>query len=250
MSRTRLLVLGVDGMDHDVVLRLGAEQLPNLQPLVAASRPHASTFPPDSVPSWTTMLTGVPPWHHGQLHSKNYILDKAGGGPEVAGLAGLEDRCFWHALPRSSRLVIINPFLAFPPFQPLPEGAMVSAPSFTEQLPQVVDPQGRLVGVPPARMGGFTMVPQQKDIAPFAAETAEVAAEQYDYALRQLEAGRWDVLFHTNLTVDRIQHFAWRHYDVDDPTHPGAEHGDLVPAAYRQFDRFLGDARALCAEAA
>src|SRR4051794_40985533 len=119
MSSTRLLILGVDGLDHDVVLRLGSTQLPNLHPLVVASRPHSSTFPPDSVPSWTTMLTGVPPWAHGQLHSKNYILDKT-GGPEVASLAGHEAHCFWHALPADNHLAVLNPFLAFPAFQPLP----------------------------------------------------------------------------------------------------------------------------------
>ncbi|MFN2537284.1 MAG: alkaline phosphatase family protein [Mycobacteriales bacterium] len=246
MSRTRLLVLGVDGMDHDVVLRLGASQLPHLQPLVAVSQPHSSTFPPDSVPSWTTMLTGVPPWEHGQLHSKNYVLDAA-SGPEVASLAGREDRCFWNALPTGAKLAVINPFLAFPAFEPLPGGVMVSAPSFSEQPPSVVDPKAELVGRPPARMGGFTNVPRQRDIAEFGADTLALAQEQFHYTLAQLEAGRWDAVFHTNLTVDRIEHFAWRHFDTTDPTHPGAEHADLVPAAYRQVDRFLADAKALCA---
>ncbi len=248
MTRTRLLVLGVDGLDHDVVLRLGAEQLPNLHPLVADSTPHASTFPPDSVPSWTTMLTGVPAWEHGQLHSKNYILDDNSDGPEVASLAGLEDRCFWQALPRGTRLAVLNPFLAYPPFEPLPGGAMVSGPSFSELPPQVVDPDGRLVGEPPARMGGFTTIPKQDDIDEFAASTAAVAEAQYRYAVRQIEADRWDAVFNTNLTVDRIEHFAWRHFDPTDPTYPGSEHADLVPAAHRQLDAFLDEARAACAD--
>lgn len=249
MSGTKLLALGVDGLDHDVVLRLGPQLLPNLHPLVAASRAHESTFPPDSVPSWTTMLTGVVPWVHGQLHSKNYILDKA-AGPEVAGLHGLRDKCFWTSLPGSARIAVINPFLAYPAFEPGPAGAMVSAPSFSELPPSVVDPGGRLVGTPPARMGGFTSVPQQKDIARFGAETQAVAAEQFSYALTQLRSAQWDVVFHTNLTVDRIQHFAWRHFDPSDPTHPGDEHADLVPAAYKQVDDFLAEAMPLCAPGA
>jgi predicted AlkP superfamily phosphohydrolase/phosphomutase len=56
----------------------------------------------------------------------------------------------------------------------------------------------------------------------------------------------WDVVFHTTLTVDRIQHFAWRHFDESDPTHPGREHADIVPSAHRQLDRFLGEALATC----
>jgi predicted AlkP superfamily phosphohydrolase/phosphomutase len=245
MNRCKLLLVGVDGLDYDVVLRMGAEQLPKLHPLVAASQPHSSTFPPDSVPSWTTMLTGIPPWKHGRLHSKNYIIDSS-SGPEVASLSGLEDQCFWHALRPDYKLAVINPFLAFPAFQPSPGGAMVSAPSFSELPASVADENNMLVGAPPERMGGFTSVPRQRDIAEFAAETLKVADAQFQYTLAQIDSKHWDVVFHTNLTVDRIQHFAWRHFDRTDPTHPGPKHADLVPAAYRQVDSFLTDATNLC----
>ena len=124
---------------------------------------------------------------------------------------------------------------------------MVSAPSFSEQPVSIADRQGLLVGSPPARMGGFTSVPRQRDIAEFVNMTLKVADEQFRYALAQLDSEHWDAVFHTNLTVDRIQHFAWRHFDRTDPTHPGAEHADLVPAAYRQIDKFLSDATCLCA---
>jgi hypothetical protein len=246
MSRCKLLLLGVDGLDYDVVLQLGPKELPMLYPLVAASRPHSSTFPPDSVPSWTTILTGLPPWEHGQLHSKNYIIDNS-MGPELAGLRGLEHRCFWNALPGNSRLAVINPFLAFPAFEPFPAGAMVSAPSFSEGAASIVDKHGMLVGPPPARMGGFTSVPRQRDIAEFTQETLEVADAQFRYTLAQLDSRRWDVVFHTNLTVDRVEHFAWRHFDTTDPAYAGPQHADLVPSAYRQIDRFVGDATSLCA---
>jgi predicted AlkP superfamily phosphohydrolase/phosphomutase len=235
-------VIGVDGLDYDVVMQLGPGLLPHLHPLVAASEPHSGTFPPDSVPSWTSILTGVPPEEHGQLHSVNFLLDE-----EVKVEASVEryrEQCFWE-IGAQARVAVLNPFLAYPPWAPNTTGAMVSGPSFAEATPLIADPNHLLVGEPPARMGGFARIPKQTEMERFVDETLLVAEEQFDYALRQLEAGRWDVFFHTNLTVDRIQHFAWRHFDPTDPTHPGSELAHLVPLAYQQLDRFVGACRAL-----
>jgi hypothetical protein len=235
MTGARTVVVGVDGLDFDVVKKLQTD-LPHLARLIERSSPHASTFPPDSVPSWTSIVSGMPPEEHGQLHSVNFFIEDQG---EVAGLREHEHSCFWeHA--RSNRIAVLNPFLAYPPWPPRGGGAMVSGPSFSEGPPIVADPNGLLHGDPPKRMGGFSRIPRQRDIGEFADETMKIADAQFAYALRQLEKRRWDLLFHTNLTVDRIQHFAWRHFDSSDPTHPGDALAHLVPAAYAQLDRFLG----------
>jgi hypothetical protein len=243
MSGAKLLIVGVDGLDYDVVLTLGPDLLPNLHPLVVASQPHSSTFPPDSVPSWMSIFTGEAPEIHGHLHSKNYLLDASEAID--ASLSHAHDACFWTAAPTHARIAIVNPFLAYPAWDPAPNGAMVSAPSFDEGPAQVVDPKSLLTGAPPTRMGGFTNVPRQAELRSFAEDTFAIARDQFEYSLQQLTNRRWDIFFHTNLTVDRTQHFAWRHYDATDPTHPGRDLADLVPRAYVQLDAFLGAARSL-----
>jgi hypothetical protein len=241
MSGAGLLVVGVDGLDYDVVTNLGPATLPALHPIVAGSRPHESTMPPDSVPSWTSIMTGLHPHEHGQFHSMNYLLDSSGVDASVE---PFKDSCFFELGP-SAVVGVINPFLAFPPWAPSGTGSMVSGPSFSEGPAQVADPNHLLIGEPPARMGGFTTVPKQSDLEGFAEDTFAIADAQFAYTLRQLEGRRWDLLFHTNLTVDRIQHFAWRHFDRTDPTHPGNRLAHLVVRAYQQLDQFVARCQAL-----
>src|SRR5881394_1861693 len=149
MTSTSLLVVGVDGLDFDVVSRLGPRRLPYLHGLVDRSRPHSSTFPPDSVPSWTSILTGLPPDEHGQLHSVNFFLED--DAPEIASLERHRERCFWSHAPKNARVAVINPFLANPPWPPADYGAMVSGPAFAEAPPTVADPHSLLLGSPPSR---------------------------------------------------------------------------------------------------
>lgn len=61
------LILGLDGVDLDLVRSMGAAALPNLHRLMAeGSYAHlASVEPPATLPNWTTFLTGLDPGTHG-----------------------------------------------------------------------------------------------------------------------------------------------------------------------------------------
>lgn len=233
----RLTVVGVDGLDFDVVNQIGPATLPTLHPFLAGSTPHASTFPPDSVPSWTTIVTGLAPEEHGQLKNADFLLQGDSARVE-ASLDPHQHTCFWEEGKGIDDIAVLNPFLAFPPWAPRGRGAMASGPSFAEEAPAIADPRSLLTGELP-RMGGFASIPSQRHLEEFVEDTLAVGAAQFDYFLRQLESRRWDLVFVTNLTVDRIQHYAWRHFDHLDPTHPGAALAHLVPRAHQQVDEFL-----------
>jgi predicted AlkP superfamily phosphohydrolase/phosphomutase len=67
-SGPRLLVLGIDGADPDLVARFTASgAMPRTAALVArgAMAKLASTVPPTTFPAWTSFLTGAPPSFHG-----------------------------------------------------------------------------------------------------------------------------------------------------------------------------------------
>jgi predicted AlkP superfamily phosphohydrolase/phosphomutase len=64
----RLLLIGIDGADHELLGRWIAEdRLPNLAELVGHGRllRCLSTLPPLTAPAWTTALTGCNPGRHG-----------------------------------------------------------------------------------------------------------------------------------------------------------------------------------------
>ncbi|MFH1570866.1 MAG: alkaline phosphatase family protein [Gemmatimonadota bacterium] len=64
----RLLVLGIDGMDPQILQRLMDQgRLPHFQALAARGgcRPLQTTMPPQSPVAWSTFITGLPPAGHG-----------------------------------------------------------------------------------------------------------------------------------------------------------------------------------------
>jgi predicted AlkP superfamily phosphohydrolase/phosphomutase len=66
-NRPRLLILGFDGMDPELVTRwIKAGQLPNLAKLAStgAVRPLATTHSPESPTAWASFATGVNPGKH------------------------------------------------------------------------------------------------------------------------------------------------------------------------------------------
>ena len=70
MARKRVLILGLDGADWqilDPLIEAGA--LPALAELVrtGAAAPLASTIPPLTAPAWTSFILGAGPGSHGIL---------------------------------------------------------------------------------------------------------------------------------------------------------------------------------------
>lgn len=68
----KLIILGIDGMDWDVVVRY-KDKLPNLYKLMEKNGfPHLrSVFPADTTPAWSTIYTGVDPSEHGIINFVN-----------------------------------------------------------------------------------------------------------------------------------------------------------------------------------
>jgi hypothetical protein len=236
VTGARVVIVGVDGLDFDVVASL-PDELADLKRIVAGSSPHSSVFPPDSVPSWTTILTGLRPEEHRQMSNVQYFLDSKETSAVTADVNRWSDLCFWEGGP-SADVAVINPFLAYPPWSPN-GGAMVSGHPFEEGEPSMADPRSLLNGERPPRMGGFTKIPEVAELGEFVDETLAVGQAQYDYALRQLRARRWDVFFFTSLVIDRLEHYTWRAWDREDPVHLPKGPADAIPRAHAQLNAFL-----------
>ena len=68
----KLIILGIDGMDWDVIVRY-KDKLPNLYGLMQKNNyPHLrSVFPADTTPAWSTIYTGLDPSEHGIINFVN-----------------------------------------------------------------------------------------------------------------------------------------------------------------------------------
>lgn len=230
-----LIILGIDGLDWRYV-DAHRDQLRALAswPVLA---PLASIFPPDSIPAWTTIFTGVPPGEHGMLDSIDYLDKRPAKAAETAGEA-LPNRTFWdEAGRRGKRVCVVNPFLAYPAWEV--NGVMVAGPVFVSgELSATGLEPGQLGSTP--ELGGIVSFPTPKTMGPFVEETLRATSEQADFGMRLMEESQADLFFLNILTVDRMQHFAWRFADTEDPTYPGPNpHSEAVLRSYRLVDAIV-----------
>jgi predicted AlkP superfamily phosphohydrolase/phosphomutase len=230
-----LIVLGIDGLDWRYVDAHRGD-LPTLAgwPVLV---PLASIFPPDSIPAWTTIFTGVPPGEHGMLDSIDYLAKRPAQAAETAG-ESLPNRTFWdEAGRRAKRVCVINPFLAYPAWDV--NGVMVAGPVFVSgEVSSTGVDLGDLGQIP--ELGGIVSFPTPKTMGRFVEETLKATSGQADFGIKMLERSRPDLFFLNILTVDRMQHFAWRFADAGDPTYPGPNpHASAILRTYRLIDSIV-----------
>jgi predicted AlkP superfamily phosphohydrolase/phosphomutase len=238
---TRVIFLGVDGLDWEFVEQ-HLTQLPTLGRLAAEAtvRPLQSIFPPDSIPAWTTIFTGAGPAEHGVIESIDYL---GGGKPAeaVEGATGfLRGRTFWDSASDAGKSVcVLNAFMAYPVW-PV-NGLMLSGPVFVASEEASVYPDGALetLGSLP-QLGGIVDFPTERTMSSFIESTLRTTEEQAAFGLVLLEDRRPDLFFLNILTIDRLQHFAWRFCDRGDPTYPGEnEHSGAVLDGYKAVDDII-----------
>lgn len=235
---SKILVIGIDGMDWNVLEPLLPE-LPNLSRIADSGYAGklVSIFPPDSIPSWISIFTGLDPSEHGILESIDYFKkDIKQFSIDTSAFRG---KTFWdRASEIGKRVLIVNPLLAYPPW-PV-NGIMASGPVFvsgeTATTPSDVISKYR---VPP--LGGIVDFPEKRELRAFKEKTAEDTLRIAEFASALMANEEWDLAFVTFLTLDRMQHFFWRYQDPEDPTYPGRNrHETAIKDFHLLLDRCVG----------
>jgi predicted AlkP superfamily phosphohydrolase/phosphomutase len=115
---------------------------------------------------------------------------------------------------------------------------MLSGPVFVDSDEPSVYPAGALDELGPIpQLGGIVDFPNQRTMGTFIESTLRTTEEQAAFGLSLLRERRPDLFFLNILTIDRLQHFAWRFCDPDDPTYPGPNpHSESILTAYVAVD--------------
>ena len=232
------MIIGVDGHDP-ILLERWRKKLPHFQRMESEGLflKLRSVFPPDSVPAWTSIYTGLSPASHGLLHSIDYL----GQGRKAAAVdfTPFQGKTFWDlASQYGKRVCVINPFLAYPVW-PV-NGIMVSGPVFVGGPIQAFpDEILRKHDIPP--LGGIVEFPTRKTLGGFCQTAREMTEGLANFGVELFEKADWDLYFICFLTLDRIKHFLWRYCDEEDHTCPGdGSYQDVIFEFYRLFDDVLG----------
>ena len=95
----KLIILGIDGMDWDVIVRY-KDKLPNLYGLMQKNNyPHLrSVFPADTTPAWSTIYTGLDPSEHGIINFVNVGAKENTYKPLVFDDSAFKGKAFWDVL--------------------------------------------------------------------------------------------------------------------------------------------------------
>jgi predicted AlkP superfamily phosphohydrolase/phosphomutase len=253
-----IAVLALDGLDPDIVARLRAEgRLPNLGAL-AARGIHGrlrSSFPPVSVPAWSTFLTGAGPGRHGLFDFTRLVEGRLAfqngadrGVPtllELADAAGLRVAC-----------------LGVPTTYPAPSlshGVVLAG--FDSPVSGEPDARGAhpLVYWRALRAEGFDLLPStlhedRKGAGWHARAASEIRASvdrRLALALRVLRDGPWDLLIVHFQAADTAGHHFMRWFDARSPRFAlDPERARVIGDVYDALDAACGRIFDACPEAA
>jgi predicted AlkP superfamily phosphohydrolase/phosphomutase len=235
---SKLAILGIDALDPDLIERF-RDDLPNISRIIDAGgfRRLESTMPPDSIPAWVTIFTGLHPWQHGIVDSMDYLEFKGGANLDASALVG---KTFWDTASESGkRVCIINPLLAYPVWKV--NGIMVNGPVFITGEAQSEPPE-ILSRYRIPELGGMTDFPKRSELAAFVERTKRVTRDLARFGLELWEVEEWDLFFLSFLTLDRVMHYLWRFMDPADPTYPGDnELAGAIKDFFVLFDGVVGD---------
>ncbi len=231
----QIIVLGMSGLDADL-LRVYGPSLPNLRRLMLESPflELRSTIPPEPVPAWGSIYTGLNPANHGLLASMD-CLERA-----IPDLQAAQGELFWERAARSGkRVCVLNPLLAHP--ERSIKGLMLS---MSDASRDQHDHDHMHADAFPALLDD-PLIPPASQLATFCATLRERIERQVSTALELLAREPWDLFFVQLDALDYIQHFLWRYSDPGDPLYPGKnEHASRILDFYRLFDQIVGRFRA------
>ncbi len=235
----KLIILGIDGMDIDVVVRY-QDELPALYGLYQKNNfPHLrSVFPADTTPAWTTIYTGLDPSKHGIINFVNVGAKNNTYKPLIFDDSAFKDKVFWDVLNKkglSCAVILpmnikegwdINGLMITRPY----EGKIRVYPKEKEKL---YNPRYDILGTE----GKFT---SEKDLPKLKEEFFNKVNEEIRLTRLALENEDVDVLFSYFSTTDGIQHDFWRHCDPNHPEYPGPNiHDDVIKDMYKKMDGFV-----------
>ena len=237
----KLIVLGIDGMDRDVVLRY-KDQLPNLYSLMQKNgSPHLrSVFPADTTPAWSTIYTGVDPSVHGIINFVNVGAKDNTYKPLVFDDSAFKGKTFWDVLNRNGfSCAVILPMNIKIGWEI--DGLMITRPYegkirvYPEEKEKLYQPRFDILGTE----GKFT---SEKDLPGLRDEFFAKVNEEMRLTDLAMEHENVDVLFSYFSTTDGIQHDFWRHCDPNHPEYPGPnEHENVIRDMYVAMDRYAGE---------
>jgi predicted AlkP superfamily phosphohydrolase/phosphomutase len=250
---SRILVIGLDGADLDVVKPLVSQgALPNLGRLMAegAWGELRSTYPPMSPPAWTTFMTGKNPGKHG-------IFDFTIRKPDSYDVEFVNARfrkaaTMWRLMSDAGkRVCILSVPITFPPEKL--NGIQISGIDTPGVSGGVADPTAvhppELHGELMQSLGGYLISPnlpalEGRPVEDYVAAAYRTIDRKMESARDLYAKERWDCFMITIGETDGMSHRMWHYHERECPMGDEASRAwkgvDPVRAVYERIDGHIG----------
>lgn len=241
---SKLLVIGIDGMDSLLLSRY-EDLMPNFKRLKDLSQDvkMRSVFPPDSIPAWGSIYTGLNPAEHGVINFidpnnvevkikfqdiyKNYV-----------------NKTFWDlASQRGKKVCILLPYSIYPPW-PV-NGAMVC------RTLDVVDSKFPLKAFPENLFDEFELnrfnvnlfhgFPSKRNYDKFLTSCKNRTLQEAELCKTFLRNYDADLYFIYFSALDAVEHTFWNYCDENHPDYPGEnQYQNAIRDFYCLMDGVVG----------
>lgn len=220
---TKLLVLGIDGADFDIIDPLfEAGRMPNLKRIAdeGVREPLRSTIPPSTCPGWQSFYTGKDPGNIGIFGFRNF--EPGSYEVHVPDSSDLTEATYWELLgDEGMRTGIVGGPFTYPP--QAVDGFMVSGPWTPSDAETFTYPPELSAELRDVCDGDYVFIPEHYEESEF----KEAFDRRTEVATHLLQHQAWDV-FTLVYRPDPLQHVYW---DKDD---------EVVFRVYEYLDACLG----------
>ena len=250
---TKVMIVSIDALDPNQLLKF-KNSMPNLRKMMEESPAFKmkSVFPPDTIPAWITIYTGLNPAEHGIIHTFD-IFESDWQSITNLSVDAFKGRTFWDIAGKNGKKVcVLFPQSAFPPWEV--NGVMVSRslypPEYLKKNGMFIENNG-VLAYPPSIANKYKInhlstlsgdYPGFKDLGNYAEKAKRKVLDQAEFGLKISKDYDWDLFFIYFSELDIIQHFFWRYFDEKDPTHPpNNPYKNVIPDFYKLFDQIIGE---------
>ncbi len=237
----KLIILGIDGMDFDVVMKYKNE-LPNMYKLMKQNNfpKLRSVFPADTTPAWSTIYTGNDPSVHGIINFVNVGAKTNAYKPLTFDDLAFKGKTFWDVLNNNGMsCAVLLPMNIKEGWEI--NGLMITRPYegkirvYPENKKDIYCPRYDILGTE----GKFT---SEKDLLTLKDEFFAKVQEEIRLTREVIKNENVDVLFSYFSTTDGIQHDFWRHCDSTHPEYPGKnKYENVIRDMYIVMDNYIGE---------
>ena len=240
----RVLALGLDGADHELVSQLLSEgRLPTLARLAQEGSfgPLRSTVPAFTPTAWSSLLTGLNPGRHGIF---NFSVNPNRGRARLESAASRGGAPIWRALGAAG---LRSAFLFIPFTYPAEQidGVVVTGyggPEQPEILPGAA--RERILAAHPDLVTAHHPMKERwwEDFEGYAGKLLRHVDEVADVCRLAMELEPdLSLLCVDFMSSDHIGHLAYNRFDTEHPAHDPAQAGDELVQVYEAVDRACGE---------